>query len=85
VLSICNIIFTWLFAAEMVFKIVGLGPRQYVLNYFNVFDALIVILSIIDFVINQTLGENVSQAVGVLNAFRALRILRMIKLARRWK
>lgn len=69
----------------MVFKIVGLGPRQYVLNYFNVFDALIVILSIIDFVINQTLGENVSQAVGVLNAFRALRILRMIKLARRWK
>jgi hypothetical protein len=52
VLYICNIIFTWLFAAEMVFKIIGLGPRQYVKDYYNVFDALIVMLSITDFVIN---------------------------------
>jgi hypothetical protein len=85
VLYICNIIFTWLFAAEMVFKIIGLGPRQYVKDYYNVFDALIVMLSITDFVINQTLGENVGQAAGALKAFRALRLLRMIKLARRWK
>jgi len=36
----------------MLFKIIGLGLKQYVKDYYNVFDALIVILSIIDFVIN---------------------------------
>lgn len=69
----------------MIFKIIGLGPTCYVKDYYNVFDAFVVILSIIDFVINQTLGENVGQAAGALKAFRALRLLRMIKLARRWK
>jgi len=85
VLAVCNLIFTWLFTAEMIFKIIGLGPKCYVKDYYNVFDAFVVILSILDFAINQTLGENVGQAAGALKAFRALRLLRMIKLARRWK
>ena len=51
-LKICNIVFTWLFAAEMLVKIIGLGPKEYVKDYYNVFDAVIVMLSITDFVIN---------------------------------
>jgi Ion transport protein len=70
----------------MVFKIIGLGPQLYVQDFYNIFDAFVVILSIIDFIINASLGsENVGQAAGVLKAFRALRLMRMIKLARRWK
>lgn len=69
----------------MIFKIIGLGPICYVKDYYNVFDAFVVILSIIDFIIAHTLKDNVGQAAGFLRAFRALRLLRMIKLARRWK
>lgn len=84
-LAVCNVVFTWLFTAEMVFKIVGLGPTLYVKDAYNVFDATVVMLSIVDFIINISLGaENVGQAAGVLKAFRALRLMRMIKLARRW-
>jgi hypothetical protein len=32
----------------MITKIIGLGPKNYIRDYFNIFDALIVILSIID-------------------------------------
>jgi voltage-dependent calcium channel T type alpha-1I len=84
-LEVCNLVFTWLFAAEMVFKIIGLGPSLYTKDVYNVFDSVVVILSIVDFIINASLGkENVGQAAGVLKAFRALRLMRMIKLARRW-
>jgi hypothetical protein len=59
-LEVCNLVFTWLFAAEMVFKIIGLGPSLYTKDVYNVFDSVVVILSIVDFVINASLGkENV--------------------------
>lgn len=70
----------------MVFKLVGLGPKCYVKDFYNCFDAFVVVLSLIDFVLAMTIPpENIGQAAGVLKAFRALRLMRMIKLARRWK
>ena len=84
-LKVCNIFFTWLFFGEMLLKLIGLGPKNYVRDFYNKFDAFIVLISIIDFAISQSLGDNVGPAAGALKAFRALRLLRMIKLARRWK
>ena len=40
-----NHLFTLIFLVEMVIKIIGLGPRQYAMDSFNIFDALIVIVS----------------------------------------
>lgn len=51
VLGVFNYIFTWLFTAEMIFKLIGLGPKQYIKDYYNVFDCCIVILSLIDFIL----------------------------------
>lgn len=39
-----NIVFSAIFAVEMLLKIIAEGPFKYVANGFNVFDGIIVIL-----------------------------------------
>ena len=71
-----------MFTLELVAKLIGLGPSAYVKDKFNVLDALIVLISLIDVVFSFIFTENDNI---VMNAFRALRLLRMGKLARVWK
>lgn len=66
----------------MISKLIGLGLRAYVQNTFNVLDAIIVLTSLVDMVLALVLKDNDNI---VMNAFRALRLLRMIKLALIWK
>ena len=46
-----NTIFTWAFVAEMVMKLLGLGFREYCRDHFNIFDAIVVVLSLVDMVV----------------------------------
>jgi hypothetical protein len=55
VISVANQVFTWTFFLEMCLKIWGLGPRNYVKDSFNQFDAFVVTISIIDWVIAITI------------------------------
>jgi hypothetical protein len=84
IIAICNQYFTWLFTVEMICKLIGLGPSNYKKDVYNVFDCFIVCISLIDWTIGITVGDNVGPAGAVLQAFRAMRLLRIIKLARRW-
>ena len=43
-----NEIFTWCFLGEMIIKLLGLGVRDYLRDAFNIFDACLVILSMVD-------------------------------------
>lgn len=43
-----NVFFTWAFTLEMIIKLIGFGPNNYRKDYFNLFDALLVILSLVD-------------------------------------
>lgn len=79
-LSYANLFFTVAFTVEMVFKFIGLGVKNYMLDRFNLFDCLIVIISLVDLVLDSALQYEVD----VLKIFRALRLLRTIKLARQW-
>ena len=65
-------------------KLTGLGVKNYMRDKFNAFDAMIVIISLVDFVLTLTIEVNESTA-GIMSALRALRLLRVIKLARHWK
>ena len=80
-LAYCDIGFTVAFFFEMVFKMIGLGPKTYALDSFNIFDAIIVVISVVDLALQVAMGDNESVA---MNAFRAMRLLRVIKLARIW-
>jgi len=78
-----NQFFTWFFFVEMFMKIVGLGPRNYIKDSFNLFDAFVVCISLIDWTITLLMEEeDIGDAAGALQALRAMRLLRVIKLAR---
>jgi len=66
----------------MIFKIIGLGFSNYIKDKYNLFDSVIVIISLIDWTISRIPGLDAGSA---LNAFRALRLLRMLKLSKSWK
>ena len=82
VLGILNEFFTWIFFIEMCMKLHGLGAKNYIRDGYNIFDAVIVIISLIDYTLTAIMTDSESSA---LKAFRALRLLRMIKLSRQWK
>jgi hypothetical protein len=72
-----NVAFTILFTIELGLKIIGLGIMKYIKDPMNVFDALIVALSLIDLFFLS--GSSVFKSVKI---FRALRVLRVTKLMR---
>ena len=83
VTSILNNIFTYCFILEMVIKLIGLGFREYSRDSFNIFDAIVVVLSIVDMIITASSGSDEESGVA-LTAFRGARLIRVFKLARSW-
>jgi len=76
--QVCSIIFI----VEMVIKLIGLGFKEYVSDGFNIFDCVIVHISVFEIVID-IIGVEFSSG-GALSALRAVRLLRVFKLARSW-
>ena len=68
----------------MLIKILGLGVVEYSRDRFNIFDAFIVCISMLDLAVLM-----IDHAEGFggasLTAFRAIRVLRVFKLSRKWK
>ncbi|XP_076872172.1 LOW QUALITY PROTEIN: voltage-dependent T-type calcium channel subunit alpha-1I [Brachyhypopomus gauderio] len=73
VLEICNIVFTSMFALEMILKVTAFGCFNYLRNPYNIFDGIIVIISVC---------EIVGQSDGGLSVLRTFRLLRVLKLVR---
>ena len=67
----------------MVIKLIGLGFREYSRDSFNIFDAIVVVLSIVDMIITASSGSDGESGVA-LTAFRGARLIRVFKLARSW-
>lgn len=61
----------------MILKLFGLGLKGYVADNFNVFDGIIVIVSIVELFNHGEGGQN--SGLTVLRAFRLLRIFKIIK------
>mmetsp|Transcript_34799 Transcript_34799/g.53437 ORF Transcript_34799/g.53437 Transcript_34799/m.53437 type:complete len:298 (+) Transcript_34799:1634-2527(+) len=72
--EVANFIFTIVFALEMVLKLIGLGIIKYLSDGFNIFDGIIVIISMVEL----TVGSE-SSGLSVLRAFRLLRVFKIIK------
>lgn len=82
ILSIFDIVFVWIFTCEMLFKLIGFGVKNYVKDKNNLFDGVIVIISLVDFSLTLSIESN--SASGNMGALRALRLFRVLKLARHW-
>uniref|UniRef100_A0A672IXH3 Sodium channel protein n=1 Tax=Salarias fasciatus TaxID=181472 RepID=A0A672IXH3_SALFA len=74
-LTVGNVVFTAIFTAEMVLKIIALDPYYYFQEGWNIFDAVIVSLSLIELGLQNMVGMSV---------LRSFRLLRVFKLAKSW-
>ncbi|XP_075996190.1 voltage-dependent L-type calcium channel subunit alpha-1D [Genypterus blacodes] len=52
-MDVLNMVFTGVFTVEMILKLVAFKPRGYVGDAWNVFDALVVIGSVVDIILSQ--------------------------------
>ncbi|NXC34983.1 SCN2A protein, partial [Campylorhamphus procurvoides] len=75
VLKIGNQVFTGIFAAEMVLKIIAMDPFYYFQFGWNIFDSFIVTLSLVELFLSNVDG---------LSVLRSFRLLRVFKLAKSW-
>uniref|UniRef100_A0A3Q2DPQ5 Voltage-dependent L-type calcium channel subunit alpha n=1 Tax=Cyprinodon variegatus TaxID=28743 RepID=A0A3Q2DPQ5_CYPVA len=73
VMDILNMVFTGLFTAEMLLKLLALRLRHYFVDAWNSFDALIVVGSVVDIS-----GEDSSRV--SITFFRLFRVMRLVKL-----
>jgi len=51
-----NVTFTYIFAIEMCFKIYALGIKGYAKEGFNLFDGVLVIVSVFDLALEAAMG-----------------------------
>lgn len=72
-LEYSNLIFTMVFATEMMLKIIADGYLDYIKNGYNVFDSIIVLISMIE------LHGREHSGLSVLRTFRLLRLLKLIR------
>lgn len=77
-----NNILSWIFFAEMIIKLIGLGFREYANDSFNLFDCSVVMISLVENIIDW-IGIEFGGG-GAISALRAIRLLRVFKLARSW-
>ncbi|XP_061904569.1 sodium channel protein type 8 subunit alpha-like isoform X4 [Entelurus aequoreus] len=75
VLYVGNLVFTGIFAGEMLAKLIAMDPYYYFQGGWNCFDGFIVTLSLVELMLADVEG---------LSVLRSFRLLRVFKLAKSW-
>ncbi|XP_010117062.1 PREDICTED: sodium channel protein type 5 subunit alpha-like, partial [Chlamydotis macqueenii] len=83
-LNVGNLVFTGIFTAEMILKIIALDPYYYFQQHWNIFDSIIVTLSLIELSLPKHKGKKERRKGGTLSVLRSFRLLRVFKLAKSW-
>ncbi|KAL4477029.1 hypothetical protein ABPG72_011726 [Tetrahymena utriculariae] len=80
ILDTFNFIFTILFAVDMGLKIIGMGLTMYASDKMNIFDAVIVSLSIFELIfLNGSSSVSALRSIRILRVFRVLRVTRLLR------
>ncbi|XP_017923087.2 sodium channel protein type 5 subunit alpha-like [Manacus vitellinus] len=83
-LKVGNLVFTGIFTAEMILKIIALDPYYYFQQPWNIFDSVIVTLSLIELSLPRSKNQREKRRGGTLSVLRSFRLLRVFKLAKSW-
>lgn len=91
--QVLNLVFTSVFIVELLLKLVGYGLKNYAKDAFNVFDAFVVSLSLVELAINfssygspfvpDDAGKGGASALRAVRIFRIFRVLRVSRLLRK--
>ena len=76
VFYIINIIFTAIFCLEVAIKIIGFSFRGFVRDKFNIFDALVVLVSLLELTL---IGDGNGSSLSALRAFRLFRVFKIFR------
>lgn len=77
-----NSLLSYIFIVEMVIKVAGMGVKDYTSDSFNLFDGTIVFISIVEMIMEKVFDGGLGG--GAFSSLRAVRLLRVFKLARSW-
>ncbi|XP_078456451.1 sodium channel protein 1 brain-like [Lampetra planeri] len=79
-LDVGNTVLTTIFIAEAVLKLTALFPVVYFHLGWNIFDFCVVITSVVEWILDSMSNTNIN-----ISIIRTFRILRVFKLAKKWK
>jgi voltage-dependent calcium channel L type alpha-1D len=85
-LEMINFGLSCVFLLEMFMKLVGLGFRLYARDKFNLFDAFVVTMGVLETIASPPsfLTDDTEPRKGAVSALRSFRLFRVFKLARDW-
>lgn len=75
-----NLVFSVIFTLEVIIKLIGLGTSGFAADKMNLFDATIVVISIVEIVIEHTGNASKGGGGGAFSALRAFRLGRIFKM-----
>ena len=79
-LTMMNVYFTWIFIGELCFKMISIGPLNYMREKMNYIDGSVVLLSIFEMTVLQGAGGGAISAFRTVRIFRTFRVLRVARL-----
>uniref|UniRef100_A0A3Q3EZR6 Voltage-dependent L-type calcium channel subunit alpha n=1 Tax=Labrus bergylta TaxID=56723 RepID=A0A3Q3EZR6_9LABR len=77
-MDILNMVFTGVFTVEMFLKLIAFKPRGYVGDAWNVFDALVVIGSVVDIILSQNTEDSARISITFFRLFRVMRLVKLL-------
>uniref|UniRef100_A0A8C2AD31 Voltage-dependent L-type calcium channel subunit alpha n=1 Tax=Cyprinus carpio TaxID=7962 RepID=A0A8C2AD31_CYPCA len=77
-MDILNMVFTGVFAVEMILKLVAFKPKGYCVDPWNGFDALVVIGSIVDIILSQNTEGSARISITFFRLFRVMRLVKLL-------
>ena len=69
----------FVFSVELLLKLVGFGLKNFMKDQVNIFDALIVFISITELILSLFVNREIIAILRVLKALRAIRMLKLTK------
>ena len=69
----------FVFSVELLLKLIGFGLKNFMKDQVNIFDALIVFISITELILSLFVNREIIAILRVLKALRAIRMLKLTK------
>lgn len=69
------------FAFELVVKMIGQGKFFFTRDFFNIFDASVILVNAVEIVLDKSLSTSIG-GMSALTSLRIVRLFRLVKLAR---
>lgn len=84
-LEVCNWVLTGIFAIEMIIKFLGFGVRNYMMDTYNIFDFVVVVVSLVEIGMKYGGSGGGKSGVSAFRSLRLIRVMRSMKMIKKWK